>query len=376
MSKKDFYDVLGVSNDATDSDIKKAYRKLAKKYHPDANPGNAEAEAKFKEASEAYEVLSDSSKRGQYDRFGHSAFENGGGGGASYGGFSDMGDIFESFFGGDVFGGGRSRRNGPRRGSDVQVNVQITFEEAMFGTKKDITISVSENCSDCNGTGAKKGTVASSCGNCNGTGQERVSVQTLFGSTTTIRTCSVCGGSGKIIKTPCVTCKGKGKVRKKKTLEVTIPKGIDNGQSIRINGKGEDGEKGGPSGDLLVTIYVKDHDHFERQGTNLYLEVPITFVQAALGDVITVPTIYGNEEYKVKAGTQTGTKIVLRGKGAPSVRNSKVIGDLIVTLNVTVPTTLTDKQKKLLKDFADEMGEEYKDHKKGFFDKIKDSFKM
>lgn len=377
MAKRDYYDVLGVQKGASDDELKKAYRKLAKQYHPDANPDNKEAEDKFKEASEAYEVLSDSSKRSTYDQFGHSAFENGaGGGGYSYnGGFSDMSDIFESFFGGDIFGSGR-RRNGPARGADVGVNIEITFEEAIFGVKKDITVRAAEQCHTCGGSGAKKGTSAESCRKCNGSGQERVQMQTLFGATTTVRTCSVCGGSGKIIKDPCETCSGSGTVRKNKTLEITIPQGIDSGQSIRLAGKGEPGERGGGYGDLLVTVYVKEHKHFKRKGTNLFMDIPITFVQATLGAEITIPTMYGNEKYTIKPGTATGTEVRMRGKGVPSIRNKNVIGDLIITLNITVPKNLTDKQKDLLRQFADEMGDDYKDHKKGFFDKVKESFNM
>lgn len=376
-NKRDYYDVLGVSKGASDDELKKAYRKLAKKYHPDANPDNTEAEDKFKEASEAYEVLSDKEKRSTYDQFGHSAFENGGAGGYQYsGGFSDMSDIFENFFGGDIFGGSSRRRNGPRRGADVGVNIEISFEEAIFGVKKDITIRVAETCNTCKGTGAKKGTSPESCRKCNGTGQERVQVQTLFGATTTIRTCSACGGNGKIIKDPCEACSGSGVIRKNKTLEITIPQGIDSGQSIRISGKGEPGERGGPYGDLLVTVYVKEHKHFKRKGTNLFMDIPITFVQATLGAEITIPTMYGNEKYVIKAGTATGTEVRLRNKGVPSIRNKNSIGDLVVTLNITVPKNLNEKQKDLLRQFAEEMGDDYKDHKKGFFDKVKESFNM
>ncbi len=375
--KRDYYEVLGVNKGASESDLKKAYRNLAKKYHPDANPGNEEAEAKFKECSEAYEVLSDSTKRAQYDQFGHSAFDNGSGGGYQYSGnFTDMSDIFESFFGGgDIFGGGRSRRNGPRRGDDLQTQIYITFEESIFGTKKDISITKAEECDTCKGTGAKPGTVAESCKRCNGSGQERVQMQTLFGATTTVRTCSACKGSGKIIKDPCTKCKGNGRINKNKTLEVNIPKGIDSGQKIVLNGKGELGERGGSPGDLYVVVYIKPHSYFTRNGTTLMIDVPITFVQATLGGEITIPTMYGNEKYIVKPGTQTGTVITIKNKGVPNLRNPKVIGDLRVTLKVTVPTNLTDNQKNILKKFAEEMGQDYSDHKKGFFDKVKDAFK-
>ncbi len=377
--KRDYYEVLGVNKGADDGEIKKAYRRMAKQYHPDVNPDNKEAEAKFKEASEAYEVLSDQQKRAAYDQMGHAAFEQGaGGGGGFYGGEGfDMGDIFETFFGGGSFGGfgGNGRRKqGPRRGADLQSSLTITFEEAVFGCQKDIQIAVNDTCQSCSGSGAKPGTVAESCRHCGGSGQERVHQQTMFGTMTSVRTCTVCRGEGKVIKEPCTTCRGTGKVRKSKTLQVSVPKGIDNGQTIRLAGNGEPGEKGGPSGDLLITIRVQPHAFFKRDGYQLYLEVPITFVQAALGDEITIPTLTGQEKQTIKAGTQTGTTLVLKGKGVPSVRNPRVTGDLIVTLKVLVPTALTDRQKDLLKAFADEMGDEYKDHKKGFFDKLKESF--
>ncbi len=378
--KRDYYEILGVSKTATDDELKKAYRRAAKKYHPDANPNDPTASDKFKEVSEAYAILSDSQKRAAYDQYGHAAFEQGGmGGGGGFGGF-DFNDIFESVFGGggdifgDLFGGGR-RRNGPRRGEDIHTTLTIKFEDAFFGTEREIRVSANEDCNECSGSGAKPGTTAESCRHCNGSGQERVLQQTMFGTMTSVRTCSVCRGEGKIIKEPCQSCRGTGKVRKTKTLQVTIPRGIDNGQTIRLSGRGEPGQKGGPSGDLLITVYVQAHKIFTRRENNLYVEVPITFVQAALGNEIVIPTMETEEKYTVKPGTQTGTVFTLKGKGVPSVRNNKVVGDLIVTLKVTVPTTLTDSQKAKLKEFADEMGEDYKDHKKGFFDKIKDALR-
>ena len=367
--KKDYYETLGVSKGATDDECKKAYRKLAKKYHPDANPNNAEAEQKFKDISEAYSVLTDPQKRAAYDQYGHAAFEGGGFGG--FGGMEfDMGDIFES-----IFGGGGQRRRGPRHGRDVQVSLQIEFEEAVFGVKKDIQVPISEVCSDCNGVGAKKGTAPETCRHCNGQGQVGTNRQTPFGTMRVMQDCGVCGGAGKVIKEPCPSCRGNGRVRKNKSLQVNVPKGIDNGQSVRLSGQGHASDEGGSPGDLLVTVRVKPHKLFVRRDMNLYIDIPITFVQASLGAEVVIPTLYGEEKYTVKPGSQTGTKISLRGKGVPNVRNNDIVGDLIATFNVTIPTQLTEKQKELLRAFADDMGDEYRDHKKGFFDKVKDALK-
>ena len=369
--KRDYYEVLGVQKNAGDDELKKAYRSLAKKYHPDANPNNSEAEDKFKEASEAYEVLSDEKKRAAYDQYGHSAVNGTGGSGFSGAGFEfDMGDIFETFFGGDIFGGSR-RRQGPRRGADVSAQMTVTFEEAFFGATKEITLQMLENCEACDGTGAKKGTTPENCRHCNGSGRERVQQQSIFGYTTVERTCAVCRGEGKIIRDPCPQCAGKGKQRKSKTLQVNIPKGIDSGLSIRLSGKGEPGEKGGPHGDLLIGIQVRAHKIFKRDGLNLYLNVPITFVQAALGDEITIPTMENSEKYVIRPGTQPGTIATLKGKGVTNVKNNRIIGDLIVTLNVAVPTKLSDRQKAKLREFAEEMDEDFKDQKKGIFERIK-----
>jgi len=379
--KKDYYEVLGIQKGASEDEIKKAFRKMARKYHPDANPGNAEAEEKFKEVNEAYEVLSDPDKKAKYDQFGHAAFGAGGGfnGGSGFTADFDIDDIFGAFGFGDIFGaaGGRSRRQGPRRGSDVRVNINISFEEAYYGTSREIQINSVEQCETCKGTGAKAGTHAETCKHCNGTGQERVTKQTVFGMTTTIETCSYCHGEGKIIKDPCPTCGGKGKVRKPKTIKVDIPKGIDNGQSVRIAGKGEAGEKGGPSGDLFVTVYVKAHPLFQRKGTDLYCEIPITFAQAALGGEIKIPGVEGEIEYNIKEGTQTDTVLTFKDKGFPNVRNPKIKGNLYVTVKVKTPTKLTSKQKELLEEFAREGNEEISGKKgwKNFKENVKDIFK-
>lgn len=356
--KRDYYEVLGVQKGASEDELKKAYRKLAKKYHPDANPDNKEAENKFKEISEAYDVLSDSQKRAQYDQFGHAAFDpsmGGGGAGGFYGGgfdMGDIGDIFGSMFG--FGGGGSARRNGPRRGADVNVNIQISFEEAIFGATKEISVGIVDECETCHGTGAKPGTHAETCAKCNGTGQERVVQQSLFGAMTSVRTCSSCNGTGKSIKDPCNSCHGAGRLRKNKKFEINIPKGIDNGQTIRLAGKGEAGERGGGYGDLLVTIYVQTDRIFTRKGTNLYCDVPITFVQAALGGEINIKTIDGEQKYTIKPGTQPETVVTLRGVAVPNLRNPRVRGDQIVTLKVQIPTSMTEKQKQLLRDFYGE----------------------
>ncbi len=381
--KRDYYEVLGVERGADDASIKKAYRQLAKKYHPDMNPGDTEAEKKFKEASEAYAVLSDPDKRRQYDQFGHAAFEGGGAGG--FGGFdfggADFSDIFGDIFG-DFFGGGRSssRNNGPMKGANIRTSVRITFEEAVFGCKKEISVPIADECDTCHGTGAKEGTHAESCSKCGGTGQERVVQQSMFGAVTSVRTCSQCHGTGKIIKEPCGTCKGTGRVRKTKKYEVNVPQGIDNGQTIRLAGKGEIGENGGGYGDLLVTVYVQPNRVFERRGYDIYCDVPITFVQAALGGEIIIKTIDGEQKYTVKPGTQPDTVVTLKGVGVPNLRNPKTRGNQIITLKVKIPTEMSERQKDLLRQFYDEghtepasaaKGEE----KKSFSEKMKGLFK-
>lgn len=377
--KRDYYDVLGLGKTAEDDEIKKSYRKLAKKYHPDANPGNKEAEQKFKEASEAYEVLSDSKKRQAYDQFGHAAFDPSAGGGGQYQNF-DMGDIFGGIFGdgifGDIFGGGGGRRRqGPARGRDVNVNINISFEDSVFGVKREVQLGIVDTCDTCSGSGAKIGTFAENCKRCNGSGQERVTQQTMFGTMATVRSCTSCGGTGRIIKEPCETCAGKGKVRKNKNYEVSVPPGIEHGQSIRLAGKGEAGDQGGMNGDLLVTVSVSPHKTFKRDRFNLFSEIAITFSQAALGDEILVKTIDGEEAMTIKPGTQTGSTLTLKGKGVPFLRNPRQRGDQITTVKIEVPTDLTDKQKELLREYAIERGESLSDSKKGFFDKVKDAFK-
>ena len=374
MANKDYYATLGIDKNASESEIQKAYRQMANKYHPDNNPGDNSAEENMKEVNQAYEVLSDPDKKAKYDQFGSAAFEQGGmGGGGFYGGPGgmdfDMGDIFNMF----GFGGGSSsRRNGPQRGSDIGVNIQITFEEAIFGTKKDISVNVIDKCDTCGGTGAKPGTHAETCRRCNGTGQERVVKQSIFGTMTSVQTCSACGGTGKTIKDPCPTCHGKGRVRKTKKFEVNIPKGIDNGQTIRLSGKGEAGINGGPNGDLMVTVYVKADSYFTRRGMDLYCEVPITFVQAALGDEITVRTVDGTQKVTVKPGTQPDATMTIRGVGVPNLRNNAQRGNQIITFKVKIPTDLTARQKELLREFAGKTEGSEKSEKKGFWDKLKE----
>lgn len=386
--KRDYYEVLGVDKNADDATIKKAYRVLAKKYHPDTNPGDKEAEAKFKEASEAYAVLSDHEKRQKYDQFGHAAFDGSGGAGA--GGFDfnfeDMGDIFGDIFGG-MFGGGRSQRNsnGPQKGANLRTSVRVTFEEAAFGCEKEIELTLKDECTTCHGTGAKAGTTPVTCTKCGGKGQIVFTQQSLFGMVRNVQTCPECKGKGKIIKEKCPDCYGTGYKSSRKKIQVSVPAGIDNGQSIRIRGKGEPGINGGERGDLLVEVVVSRHPIFERQDYTIYSTSPITFAQAAMGGDVRIKTIDGDVLFNIKPGTQTNTKIRLKGKGIPTLRNKQVRGDHIVTLIVQVPERMTAEQKEALKAFDDAMGgslnvgKEEKDKtkeekkKKGIFDKIKDS---
>ena len=377
MDKKDFYEVLGITKSATDADIKKAYRKLAKKYHPDANPDNKEAEAKFKEITEAYEVLSDENKRAAYDRYGHAAFEQGGGAGAGgfaggFGGFDgdiDLGDILNGMFGGGFggsFGGGRRRPRGPRPGADIRQTIQITFEEAAFGCEKEISINTSETCGTCHGSKAKPGTSTTTCSKCHGTGRIVVQQRTIMGVMQTEQTCDACQGEGKIIQEPCPTCHGHGKVRTVKKVTVSIPAGIDHGQTLRLSGQGEAGDVGAPAGDLLVTVSVKDHPVFERRGYDVYMRMPISFVQATLGAELSIPTLDGNVKFSIAAGTQTSTTFRLQGKGIPNLRNKKHRGDQYVEVYVIVPKDLTERQKELLKEFEPEMGAQAEESKKGW----------
>lgn len=374
--KRDYYEVLGVSRTATDDEIKKAYRQLAKKYHPDTNPGDKTAEAKFKEASEAYAVLSDPDKRRQYDQFGHSAFEAGGGGGAGGFDFSgmDMGDIFGDIFG-DLFGG-RSRRanNGPMQGANLRTSVRISFEEAVFGTEKELELTLKDECGTCHGTGAKPGTSADTCSKCGGKGQVVYTQQSLFGMVRNVQTCPDCKGSGKIIRDKCTDCYGTGYVSSRKKIKVTIPAGIDAGQSVRIRGKGEPGINGGPRGDLLVEVDVSRHPIFQRQDMEIFSTVPISYATAALGGDIRIKTVDGEVVYTVKPGTQTDTKVRLREKGVPSLRNKNVRGDHYVTLVVQVPTNLTAEQKELLRKFDDAMNGRTGNEHEGEKEKTKKKF--
>lgn len=358
--KRDYYEVLGVDRNADDATLKKAYRVLAKKYHPDTNPGDKEAEAKFKEASEAYAILSDPDKRRQYDQFGHAAFEGGAGGGGFD--FNDMGDIFGSFgdifgdlFGGG-FGGGRRANNGPMKGANVRTQVRITFEEAVFGCKKEIDMVLKDECPDCHGTGAKPGTSPETCTKCGGRGQVRMTQQSLFGVVQNITTCPDCNGTGKVVREKCPGCRGTGYLNNRKKIEVSIPAGIDNGQSVRIREKGEPGVNGGPRGDLLVEVIVSAHPFLQRRDMDLYSTAPISYAQAALGGEVRIGTVDGDVIYEVKPGTQTDTRIRLKGKGVPSLRNSNIRGDQYVTLVVQVPTGLNSTAKELLRQFDAETG--------------------
>ncbi len=372
--KQDYYETLGVGKGAGDDEIKKAYRQMAKKYHPDMNPGDAEAEKKFKEVNEAYEVLSDSEKRAKYDQYGHAAFDpsSGFGGGGGFGGFDfDMGDIFSSFFGGG-FGGGRSqsRANAPIAGDDIGVRVVLSFEEAAFGCKREVSFARVQRCGDCSGSGAKKGTSPEKCTKCGGRGTVTVQQRTAFGMMQSTKACPDCNGTGKIIKTPCENCRGKGYVKITKKLEVTIPAGIDDGQRIALRDQGNEGRNGGPNGDLIIQVSVRPHAIFERDGNDIYCEVPVTFAEAALGATIKIPTLDGQMDYEIPEGTQTGTVFTIKQKGINAV-NSRSRGNLYVKVVVETPKNLSAEQKKLLRQFADSLGEKNSTKKTSFFSKFK-----
>ncbi|MFD1953378.1 molecular chaperone DnaJ [Paenibacillus thailandensis] len=372
--KRDYYEVLGVSKNASADEIKKAYRQLARKFHPDVNK-EADAEEKFKEVKEAYDVLSDDAKRSTYDRYGHVDPNQGmggfGGGAQDFGGF---GDIFDMFFG----GGGRRDPNAPQRGSDLQYTMTIEFKEAAFGKETDITIPRTETCDTCRGSGAKPGTKPETCGVCRGTGQQEVVQNTPFGRMVNRRACSSCGGTGRVIKEKCGTCHGAGKVKKQRKINVKIPAGVDDGAQIRLSGEGESGKNGGPSGDLYIVIRVKPHEFFEREGDDIYCEVPLTFVQAALGDEIEVPTLTEKVKLKIPAGTQTGTYFRLKGKGVQKLRGYGQ-GDQHVKVTVVTPTKLTEEQKELLRQFGGQSAvtsSAYQDeHHESIFEKMKKAFR-
>ncbi len=374
--KRDYYEVLGINKGASADEIKKAYRALAKKYHPDMNPGDKDAEVKFKEVNEAYAVLSDEEKKRIYDQYGHAGLDGSAGfGGAGAGGFSggfsnfdfgDIGDIFSSFFGGGASSGSSSRRNGPIRGEDIAYRITLSFEEAAFGCKKDISYNRIERCSDCGGSGAEKGTSAETCPQCHGTGQIRVTQKTMLGMMQTTRPCDACRGTGKIIKTPCKNCNGKGYVKVTKKLSISIPAGIDDGERVGVTGQGNEGRNGGSAGDLVIVVNVRPHSIFKRDGYNLYCEVPITYAEAALGAELSIPTLEGDVKYTIPEGTQTGTRFTIRGSGIQIPRSQRK-GDLIFTVNVEVPKNLNENQKELLRQFAESCGEKNTPKRRSFF---------
>jgi molecular chaperone DnaJ len=381
MAKRDYYEVLGVAKGAQDADIKKAYRKLARQYHPDVNPDNKEAEEKFKEVNEAYEVLSDPDKRSRYDQFGHAGVDGqaggfGGGGFSGFGGSGGFGDIFDMFFGGEMGGQSSGGRRGPQRGADLRKDMEITFEEAAFGVEKDVEVVRAEACNACQGTGAKSGTTKKRCDKCHGSGQVRMTQKTPLGSFQSVRPCPDCGGEGTIIESPCPECNGQGRVRKRKTLKVKIPAGVDSDSRIRLTGEGEAGARGGESGDLYIFIRVKPHKIFERRGDDVYMEMPITFIQASLGADISVATLDGKATLKVPEGVQTHTLLRLKGKGIPHLRGSGR-GDQLVRVIVVTPSKLSSKQKEVLEEFSKLSGEDNyrsnpKGKSKGFFERLFD----
>jgi len=382
--KRDYYEVLGVDKNVNDDDLKKAYRKAAKKYHPDLHPGDAQAEKNFKEVNEAYEILSDKEKRARYDQFGHAGVDPnfgagqggnpfGGGFGGGFGDFGDLGDILGSMFGGG-FGGGRRRDpNAPRRGADTSTNIVISFEEAAKGCKKNIKVTRTESCSECSGSGAAKGTTAKTCPNCKGSGQVVMGQRTPFGTIQTQQVCDNCRGTGKIIETPCKACSGRGRVRNTVEKTIEIPAGIDDGQGITLRGGGDMGVNGGPAGDLTITVSVRPHPIFEREGYDIFCEVPITYAQAVLGGEITVPTLDGKAKFNIHEGTQPGDEFKLRGKGIKRL-NYSGYGDEYVKIIVEVPKDLNKEQKEKLNAFDSSLNDKNYKKRKSFFDKVKDLF--
>ena len=374
QEKRDYYEVLGVSKGASEDEIKRAYKKLARKYHPDMNPGDKEAEEKFKEVNEANEVLSDPDKKARYDQFGFAGVDPNYGAGGGYGAggfdFGDLGDIFGSFFGGSFGGGGQRRRNGPQRGESIRMSVSVDFIEAAFGCEKEVTVERSEQCPTCKGNGCAPGTTPEVCPDCHGSGAVTQSQRTPFGVMQTQAVCGKCRGTGKIIHQPCPDCHGSGRARKRKTVKVNIPAGIDNGQTISLRGQGHAGKNGGPNGDLLITVMVKPHDIFRREGTSVFCEAPITFTQAVLGAEMEIPTIDGKVKYTIPEGTQTGTVFRLRGKGIP-VLNGHGRGDQYVTVTIETPRGLNREQKEALKKFSETLGEGNYEKQRSFFKKFK-----
>ena len=380
--KRDYYEVLGVEKSASEDEIKRAYRKMAKQYHPDLHPGDKEAEVKFKEVNEAYEVLSDAQKKSKYDQFGFAGVDPnyGAGAGGGYGGYTnvdmgDFGDIFSSIFGGGFggfggFGNSAQARNMPRRGEDLERSIQITFEEAAFGCAKDVTVARVEKCDECGGSGAAKGTTADSCPVCHGSGQVRTSRRTAMGVISTTGVCQNCGGKGKVIKTPCAKCKGAGSTRRTRTISVKIPAGIDDDQTVILRGQGNQGSNGGPSGDLLVTVRVAKHEYFKRDGSDLLVTVPVSFTQAALGDELELPSLDGSFKYSIPEGVQSGTTFRIRNRGI-AVINSKSRGDYVLTITVETPRSLSAKQKELLRELESTSQDKNNAQKKSFWDKVR-----
>ena len=372
--KRDYYEVLGISKGASEDEIKRAYKKMARKYHPDLNPGNKEAEEKFKEVNEAYEVLSDANKKARYDQYGHAGVDPnfGAGGGGFDGGFDfgDLGDIFGSFFGGGFGGGRRTNPNAPQRGESIRMSLTISFEEAAFGCQKEVTVDRMEECGTCHGSGCATGTTPEICPDCHGTGQVQIRRQTPMGVFATTSACAKCGGKGKIIHQPCPDCRGSGAVRRRKTIQASIPAGIDNGQTISIRGQGHAGKNGGPAGDLLITITVRPHEIFRREGTSVLCDAPITFAQAVLGAELEIPTIDGKVKYELPEGTQSGTTFRLKGKGIPAI-NGRGRGDQYVTVYIETPRNLNREQKEALKKFAESEGDNNYEERRKFFKKFK-----